>query len=565
MRSKKRSLNILFLILVFFIGFILLIAYRSQESFSKKTISQWEKQLSTTCAVTTVNIEQFIRKYAQNLEVVSNSPQIKERCVKNKYINEDGSYCCLENLYRIHKNDVNKIIMTGSDGKLLKWIPLPEDQMEKEVDLDSLQIFNKSSDFSSFILSHPVVINDSIIGHIEWDISYSRLSELFLDTIKIGNGGYIWMLDENGRIIAHHNNDFFGLKPGYILQDFIVTGKVAGYSLRQSKKYLQQTEAFFNQIDIKNEGVGFIIDFAHNQYSLAAYRKVNVGNKQWTLIVNLPYEELLGPMVKSSIKNFALAIFIALLLSLLFLIFYRNLKSKELYQKENAYLADLAHSNQMLHKEKERRLSSQIDGQESERQRIARELHDGIGQMLLATRLKLDELKQNQRYNEDDKLDEVIAYIAEILDETKRISNDLMPAALKELGLPAALNNLCTRFKSAFGLQIDYVTYGVEMEMPERTKWFIYRIAQEALNNIIKHAEATEANVQLLGNKEQLTLVIQDNGKGFDLKANVERRGNGLQNINDRLYILNGNINIESAPGEGTILAIKINLNGSKG
>lgn len=137
-----------------------------------------------------------------------------------------------------------------------------------------------------------------------------------------------------------------------------------------------------------------------------------------------------------------------------------------------------------------------------------------------------------------------------------------MPVTLEELGIaPApALDSLCSEFQSNTKIKTDFVSHGVSDGLKDKLKTYLYRISQEALNNISKHAGASEVNLQLLGNSEQVNLIIQDNGKGFAYSPEKIWPGNGLNNIKDRVEILGGTFSLDSVLGKGTTLNIKIPL-----
>ncbi|MBT7828425.1 MAG: histidine kinase, partial [Bacteroidetes bacterium] len=130
----------------------------------------------------------------------------------------------------------------------------------------------------------------------------------------------------------------------------------------------------------------------------------------------------------------------------------------------------------------------------------------------------------------------------------------------EELGLITSIKNLCHEFKINSNIKVDFVSHGISELISIKQKTYIYRICQEALSNIQKHADASEVNVQLLGNNEQLTLIIQDNGKGFSYDIGYYTKGNGLNNIRDRAEILNGSCEIESTNKQGTNIKIRIPL-----
>lgn len=199
-----------------------------------------------------------------------------------------------------------------------------------------------------------------------------------------------------------------------------------------------------------------------------------------------------------------------------------------------------------------RELRSLIDGQEIERQRLSRELHDGIGQSLIAVKLNLESLSFLKENEIHQKLAQIRIQFDGIIDEIRRISTDLMPAVLDEFGIVIAVRNLCNEIAGHTGLKIDLVFSGQTEELSRKRKTYLYRIVQEALHNVVKHYSATEVQVKLSREADRIHLNISDNGTGFDPGHPGTESGHGLQNIRDRVKLLRGKLNIDSRPGTGT-------------
>jgi two-component system, NarL family, sensor kinase len=208
-----------------------------------------------------------------------------------------------------------------------------------------------------------------------------------------------------------------------------------------------------------------------------------------------------------------------------------------------------------LREERRQRLTALYDGQEMERRRISRELHDGLGQKLVGTKLQIENCDEADPRCLHLTMIEAKVQLHRIVEELHRISNDLMPAALNELGLEVALQNLCRDVAHQTGLEVEF-DYVAETRPDEKISVYLYRICQEALLNAVKHAEAKYVSMQFLETRDSMLLIIEDDGKGFDQQQ--YQGGNGLPNMRDRAEMLGGTISIESSAGNGTTLRIKI-------
>ena len=195
-----------------------------------------------------------------------------------------------------------------------------------------------------------------------------------------------------------------------------------------------------------------------------------------------------------------------------------------------------------------------IEVQEAERRRVARELHDEIGQALTGVKINL----QNMRCSDDVALhlDESVALIDRALQQVRELSFGLRPSLLDDLGLVAALRWYEDREAQRAGLISEFVADLLETRLPPELETACFRIAQEALTNVVRHAQARRVWVELRQRKAELHLVIRDDGIGFDIHAFGKRGASevnlGLQGMQERAFILDGNLKISSSPSRGT-------------
>jgi signal transduction histidine kinase len=205
-------------------------------------------------------------------------------------------------------------------------------------------------------------------------------------------------------------------------------------------------------------------------------------------------------------------------------------------------------------------MQSFIDGQEMERQRLSRELHDGLGQLLIAIKLKLESLIYTDRSKLLYTIEGIKSLFDKTIDEIKRISYDLMPAVLYEFGLSKAILNLCEDIENRTRLNISYNFEGdAEILNDKVFKTYLFRIVQEALNNIVKHAEATKIVLSIKFENNEILLKIEDNGKGFEVKKHLNSlKSNGIYNMRERVNLLNGSFEIKSEVNKGTMITVII-------
>jgi len=205
---------------------------------------------------------------------------------------------------------------------------------------------------------------------------------------------------------------------------------------------------------------------------------------------------------------------------------------------------------------KKRQLTGMIEGQEKERDRIARELHDGLGQVLNGIKLQLGNLSKNKKGTVED----LKALIDEAIQETSRISENLIPSKLKNFDLGTCLMSLIHHDFS--GLKVSFETADIDnSKVDMNIKVNLYRITQELMSNCLKHAQASSLSIQLNGEGKNLILTVEDDGIGFDYNKRKDKLLNGhlgIQNIIDRVNIMNGKIEIDSKIKNGTLVIVDI-------
>jgi len=229
----------------------------------------------------------------------------------------------------------------------------------------------------------------------------------------------------------------------------------------------------------------------------------------------------------------------------------------------NRMAININEKDEALKAERHIRLRSAIDGQDQERQRLSREMHDGIGQSMIAVRLRLGALENRVPEIIRHELQTVIAMADNLIDEVRAISNALMPPALAEFGLTAAIRNLCNNLTGNYGIETSFDGDIPGQLMGKKARLYIFRIFQEALNNVSKHSGATTLKIECHSKGNTLCFIITDNGKGMDLNTACSSKGHGLNNIRERASLLKGEATILSSPGSGTTIQIEIPINKS--
>ncbi|MFN8412007.1 MAG: response regulator [Anaerolineales bacterium] len=201
-----------------------------------------------------------------------------------------------------------------------------------------------------------------------------------------------------------------------------------------------------------------------------------------------------------------------------------------------------------------------ITAQEEERKRISRELHDDLGQALIAHVLNLRNLQENLHTKDRAVLDGLIIDANQTLSKMRMLAQDLRPALLETLGLKKALATYCDEFKSRTGLHISFETDENFPELSDVYSITLYRFLQETLTNVIKHSKATHVWVDLSIEENEIILTVQDNGVGLPKINSTEHRGIGLIGLQERLIIVGGKLRTNSPSANGSIISAHLPL-----
>lgn len=206
-------------------------------------------------------------------------------------------------------------------------------------------------------------------------------------------------------------------------------------------------------------------------------------------------------------------------------------------------------------------IMSVIEIQEKERKRIAQDLHDRLGGMLTVIKLHFKKTEKNIKLLEEQNkegYEKASTLLDEATEEVRKIAFDLVSGVLKNFGLAAALNDLKKTVENTGQLKMEVVTNGLDERLSWNYELNIYRVIQELLANVLKHAEATEITIQILKKDEHLDMIFEDDGRGFD--PDVVNRGMGLKNIDARITHLSGDFNLDTGKGGGTTYTFHIPL-----
>ncbi len=481
-----------------------------------------------------------------------------------------------------NNNPYYRIIFTTPDNKI--WYLDVSEKKQSKLAMPNTAEFQMISTF----FKHPSQNNRPLIYDVRNNFTIKSHSIFIGQTITDENkseGTIILEISLNAiNKIMYENNPHNGL------------GKTGETYLVGSDHYMRSSSRFKDnsifKIKVNTEGVreglkGItdkkqIRDY-RNIPVLSSYSKIKVPGLNWVVLAEIDTEEAMVPIY--SIRNDI--IFMSIILSILLLGLVEILSSKitapvkklkqatdkishgeigtmvkarsndeigDLIVAFNKMIVQLQEQSVRLEEERILRSKSLFDGQEIERQRLSRELHDSLGQSILALKMKFEQIREATGTKKEKIVTETEDLFLKIMTEIRNISNDLMPAVLSEFGLILALKKTCREFSKNTGINVNFENINNRKVFEKKTEVHIYRIVQEAFSNTLKHAHATEIKLAFIEKENHIELTINDNGNGFTINDETFLKGNGLSNIKERINLLGGKLNITSDKKTGSTI-----------
>ncbi|PMH01833.1 cache domain-containing protein [Vibrio lentus] len=426
----------------------------------------------------------------------------------------------------------------------ISWISLHQ---TKTLGAKEIEIFR-----DSLIKSRENALKDTVdlafdaIEHIYNDpdiqeAQAKREVRTILSKLRYGSDGYFFAYDRHGTNLVHP------IQPELIGQNLLQLQDEDGDFLIEALLKEAQTGGGFHQYLWQKPSTGEVV----SKLSYAAWLE----RWDWMIGTGLYIEDVhqevasMQAAINKNIETTFFSIVVILSVTVAVIIVLTLAINMHEHRIADNNLKELAHKTVMF--------------QEDEKKHLARELHDGINQLLVSSRCHL-ELLGNKLQNEDLKahLNKSQHSLMRAIEEVRHISHQLRPSSLDDIGLEAALSSLLLDFQAHSGIEVETLFSTQPGKLKSEAATTLYRVVQESLNNIEKHAQATKVTViaQQIGNV--LQLLIQDDGVGFNTYKAMEKRGIGLRNMRERVEFIGGDFELMSEIGLGTEITVLLTLEG---
>jgi signal transduction histidine kinase len=337
-------------------------------------------------------------------------------------------------------------------------------------------------------------------------------------------------------------------------EDWVRKGYAQAAKIKNTKQIVDAFQMMYINFDRNKKpdsALAYLRKFVKMRDSLSS---VEVKEKMEELNIRYETQKKDLKIKDEKIKNTYLMAGIGLLLLGLALLYSVLIRRKLKYKNQ---------LQETLIQEQNKSTRAIIEAEENERQRIASDLHDGVGQYMTAAKMNLESLTDKLNFkNETDALTykNAIGLVADSVGEVRSISHNMMPNALLKNGLGIAVRSFLDSINQQ-KLKVQLFTDGLNTPIDSNTEIFLYRIIQECVNNVLKHADASELNISILIDHQELDVTIEDNGKGFDITNLSEKAGIGISNMQKRIQFLKGDIHWDSIPGRGTTVVMNVPMN----
>ncbi|WP_428772361.1 cache domain-containing protein [Vibrio sp.] len=373
------------------------------------------------------------------------------------------------------------------------------------------------------------------------EASAKQQVKAIISQLSYSNDGYFFVYDADGVNLVHP------AMPELIGKNLLKLQDETGDHLIEELLYQAQSGGGFHQYLWKKPSSGEVVP----KLSYATW----LDKWQWMIGTGLYIDDITAEVafmqqaINSNIETTFFSIVVIVLVTVAVIIVLTlaiNLHEHKLADKN---LKELAYKTVMF--------------QEDEKKHLARELHDGINQLLVSSKCHL-ELLGNQLNDSDTRchLDKSQQSLMTAINEVRHISHQLRPSVLDDIGLEAALTSLLQDFRSHSGIEIESLMDTQQGKLQSEVATTLYRVTQESLNNIEKHAMANKVTVILQQMGAMLQLIIRDDGVGFGVNDKSNRRGIGLRNMRERVEFIGGDFELMSEPGFGTEIIVLLKLDG---
>ncbi len=348
---------------------IIYVAYLSNKRFEKTVVSQTQQELSAIADTIAETLAQHFNEHSKTLKIISNNTSFQKRVYEKPWRDKPSSeFCPIRNIYELNKECVDTLTLIDADGIMLHREPHIKERLIVEHDHSDKpgvayvirdhkphvsEVFYNNLGNLSVSISEPIFYKDEFAGIVRWMIETDTISKHFIDPVKIGKKGFVWMFDNTNTVISHPRKDFTGMTVLDVIKK-VHEERSEVFDENTTEEHITEEHDYLNRVVAEDEGVGIFTDCATDALDIVAYKRVAIGNLIFNLVVTLPYSEITGPINKHAREIFGLAGFVIMLLGAGGLVLFRSQKEKVRLVTEAKYLKQILNGAEALQKSEER-------------------------------------------------------------------------------------------------------------------------------------------------------------------------------------------------------------------
>ncbi len=351
---------------------VIYLAYVSINHYENAVVLQSQQQMLMSARSIAVGIEGFIAEHSNDLKTISKNPRIQEKIFNGFILKETSTdHCICRDLYETHKDHIDALTILDDKGVVLRRLPYLEktigkDQSDKPGVAHVLKyheryvgevFYNNMGKLAIFIFE-PVFYKNKFAGIVRWMIQIDRLSKRFIEKVRLGEKSHVWMFDNRETILVHPRKEHIGMSVLDVIRK-MHNERGGVFDESRLKEHIREDHDYLNRVKVEEEGYGICVNCVTDENELVAYKILTIGDRNWNLIITVPYSEITGPIFEHASNTFGLAAVVILLFAFGSMVLFRTQKGKAKLETKAKYLKQIADGAEVL-RESEEKLSGII-------------------------------------------------------------------------------------------------------------------------------------------------------------------------------------------------------------
>ena len=352
---------------------VIYLAYVSINHYENAVVLKSQQQMLMSARSIAVGIEGLIAEHSNDLKTISENPRIQEKIFNGFILKETSTdHCICLDLYKTHKDHIDALTILDDKGIVLRRLPYSEETIGKDQsdkpgvahvlkyhERHVSEVFYNNMGKLAIFIFEPVFYMKKFAGIVRWMIQIDRISKRFVEKVPLSEKSFVWIFDNREVILSHSRKEHIGMSVlDVIRKKHNERGEVFDES--RLKEHINEEHDYLNRVKVEEEGYGLCVNCVTDENELVAYKKLAIGDRNWNLIITVPYSEITGPIFIHARNTLGLAAVVILLFGFGSMVLYRTQKGKAELETKAKYLKEIAVGAEVL-RESEEKLSGIIE------------------------------------------------------------------------------------------------------------------------------------------------------------------------------------------------------------